>query len=43
MTLVAEGRVDPLAIVSHRLPLEDAPKGYELFDQRQASKVLLRP
>jgi threonine dehydrogenase-like Zn-dependent dehydrogenase len=43
MTLVAEGRVDPLAIVSHRLLLEDAPKGYELFDQRQASKVLLRP
>jgi threonine dehydrogenase-like Zn-dependent dehydrogenase len=43
MALVAEGRVDPLPLVSHRLSLEDAPKGYELFDRREASKVLLRP
>jgi threonine dehydrogenase-like Zn-dependent dehydrogenase len=43
MTLLAEGRVDPLPVVSHRLPLEEAPTGYELFDRREASKVLLRP
>jgi threonine dehydrogenase-like Zn-dependent dehydrogenase len=43
MALVAEGRVDPLPLVSHRLSLEEAPKGYELFDRREASKVLLRP
>jgi threonine dehydrogenase-like Zn-dependent dehydrogenase len=43
MTLLADGRVDPLPVVSHRLSLEEAPKGYELFDRREATKVLLRP
>jgi alcohol dehydrogenase len=43
MDLLSEGRVDPLPLVSHRLTLEDAPRGYELFDRREASKVLLRP
>ena len=43
MKLLADGRVDPLPVVSHRLPLEEAPKGYELFDRREATKVLLRP
>jgi len=43
MSLVAEGQLDPLPLVSHRLPLEDGPKGYELFDRREATKVLLHP
>ena len=40
---VVAGRIDPLPIVSHRLSLEDAPLGYELFDARRATKVLLVP
>jgi threonine dehydrogenase-like Zn-dependent dehydrogenase len=40
---VVAGRIDPLPIISHRLPLDDAPFGYELFDSRKASKVLLVP
>ena len=43
MAAVVEGRIDPLPIISHRLPLSDAPKGYELFDSRRASKVVLTP
>jgi threonine dehydrogenase-like Zn-dependent dehydrogenase len=43
MTLLAEGRLDPSPIVSHRLSLEEAARGYELFDQRIATKVLLAP
>jgi len=43
MTEVVAGRLDPTRIVSHRLSLEEAPKGYELFDGRQATKVLLKP
>jgi threonine dehydrogenase-like Zn-dependent dehydrogenase len=43
MAEVQAGRLDPLPIVSHRLPLEEAPKGYELFDTKQATKVLLEP
>lgn len=40
---VLAGRIDPAPIVSHRLPLEDAALGYELFDSRRATKVLLLP
>lgn len=43
MAEVVAGRIDPLPIVSHRLSLEDAPLGYELFDARRATKVLLAP
>jgi threonine dehydrogenase-like Zn-dependent dehydrogenase len=43
MTELAASRLDPLPVVSHRLPLEDAPEGYRLFDDRRASKVLLSP
>jgi threonine dehydrogenase-like Zn-dependent dehydrogenase len=37
------GRLDPLPIVSHRLPLEEAARGYALFDRREATQVLLTP
>ena len=40
---VRSGTIDPLPLVSHRLPLEDAPEGYGLFDRREATKVLLLP
>ncbi|HET9724540.1 MAG TPA: alcohol dehydrogenase catalytic domain-containing protein [Actinomycetota bacterium] len=40
---VVERRIDPLPVVSHRLPLDDAPLGYELFASRRATKVLLLP
>ena len=30
-----DGRIDPLPIISHTLPLEEVPKGYELFDRRE--------
>jgi len=43
MQAVQEGKIDPLPLVSHTLPLEDAVKGYELFANREATKVLLRP
>lgn len=43
MAEVQAGRLDPLPIVSHRLPLDEAAHGYELFDTKQATKVLLEP
>lgn len=43
MELVRSGAIDPLRIVSHRLPLEEAQRGYELFDRREATKVILLP
>ncbi|TCR16057.1 alcohol dehydrogenase catalytic domain-containing protein [Streptomyces sp. BK205] len=41
MALVRTGRVDPTAVVSHRLPLADVVHGYELFHRREATKVVL--
>jgi threonine dehydrogenase-like Zn-dependent dehydrogenase len=37
------GDVDPMPLISHRLPLEDAAEGYALFDRREATKVVLEP
>jgi len=43
MDAVQAGRIDPLPIISHVLPLSEAVRGYELFDSRQATKVVLKP
>jgi threonine dehydrogenase-like Zn-dependent dehydrogenase len=43
MVAVVAGRIDPVPIVSHRLALDDAPHGYELFAGRKATKVVLLP
>jgi threonine dehydrogenase-like Zn-dependent dehydrogenase len=41
--LIRERRIDPKVIISHRLPLSETPKGYELFDAKEALKVVLDP
>ncbi|MGC4880243.1 zinc-dependent alcohol dehydrogenase [Micromonospora sp. DT43] len=40
---IRRGEIDPSFIVSHRLPLRDAPKGYKIFQKKQddCTKVLL--
>jgi 2-desacetyl-2-hydroxyethyl bacteriochlorophyllide A dehydrogenase len=43
MAAVADGRIDPLPLVSHRLSLADAAAGYAAFDRREATKVVLDP
>jgi alcohol dehydrogenase len=43
MEAVRTGKIDPIPIVSHRLALADAPEGYELFDSKRATKVVLLP
>lgn len=37
------GELDPLPLVSHRLPLTEAAAGYAAFDRRAATKVVLDP
>jgi threonine dehydrogenase-like Zn-dependent dehydrogenase len=37
------GELDPLPLVTHRLALEHAAEGYELFERHSAVKVLLSP
>lgn len=40
---VAKGDLDPTAVITHRLGLDEAEKGYELFASRAATKVVLTP
>jgi threonine dehydrogenase-like Zn-dependent dehydrogenase len=40
---IERGEIDPSFVISHRLSLEDAPRGYEMFKQKQdqCTKVVL--
>ena len=43
LDLIAAGRLDPAQIVSHRMKLDDGVRAYEMFDKREATKILLTP
>jgi threonine dehydrogenase-like Zn-dependent dehydrogenase len=43
LALMSSGVVHPEAIISHRMDLDDAVLGYELFQRREALKVVLTP
>jgi threonine dehydrogenase-like Zn-dependent dehydrogenase len=45
LTHIGEGRLSPEVIVSHRLPLSEAARGYRVFDGKQEDcrKVVLTP
>jgi threonine dehydrogenase-like Zn-dependent dehydrogenase len=42
---IEAGEIDPSFVISHRMSLEDAPKGYEIFKNKQedCTKVVLTP
>ena len=42
---IADGKIDPSAIITHSLPLESAPEAYETFKQKEDGcvKVVLKP
>jgi len=42
---IERGDIDPSFVITHRLPLEDAPKGYRLFRDKknECVKVVLKP
>jgi threonine dehydrogenase-like Zn-dependent dehydrogenase len=45
MSLIEQGRLDPTVIISHRLPLSEGARGYEIFSEHRerALKVVLTP
>ena len=45
LPLIEQGLLKPEEIVTHYLPLEDAARGYEMFDKRQddCRKIILVP
>jgi threonine dehydrogenase-like Zn-dependent dehydrogenase len=42
---IQNGEIDPSFIITHEMPLEDAPKGYQMFKHKQDEciKVVLKP
>jgi S-(hydroxymethyl)glutathione dehydrogenase/alcohol dehydrogenase len=45
LPLIRSGRYDLGAVISHRLPLSEGPRGYEMFDRKLegCTKVVLVP
>lgn len=43
LSLVLDGTIDPTVLITHTLPIEEAVKGYQLFESREALKVVLKP
>jgi threonine dehydrogenase-like Zn-dependent dehydrogenase len=45
LDMIGEGKIDTTFLISHRLPLEDAPRGYKMFKEQQneVTKVVLKP
>ena len=44
-TAIAEGKIDSTFLISHRMPLEDGPTGYQKFHDEQDTytKIVLKP
>ena len=45
LPLVTNGKLAPARIITHTLPLGEAPRGYAIFDRKEegAIKVMLKP
>jgi 2-desacetyl-2-hydroxyethyl bacteriochlorophyllide A dehydrogenase len=41
--MLAAGTLDPTPLVTHHMPLDEAPTGYEVYDRREALKIVLTP
>ena len=41
--MISAGRLDPPAVVTHRLPLTEAAEAYRMFDSREATKIVMTP
>jgi 2-desacetyl-2-hydroxyethyl bacteriochlorophyllide A dehydrogenase len=43
LSMLAEGQLDPLPLVTHHMSLDEAPQAYEIFDRHEALKIVLTP
>jgi 2-desacetyl-2-hydroxyethyl bacteriochlorophyllide A dehydrogenase len=43
LAMLGAGVIDPAALVTHRMGLEDAPEAYAIYDRREALKIVLAP
>jgi threonine dehydrogenase-like Zn-dependent dehydrogenase len=42
---IQQGDIDPTFVITHSLPLEQAPRGYKIFEEKKDSciKIVLKP
>jgi len=43
LDMLGSGKLDPTPLVTHHMPLDDAPEAYALYDRREAMKIVLTP
>lgn len=43
LAMMSAGLLDPLPLVTHHLPLADAPEAYAAYDRREALKIVMAP
>jgi 2-desacetyl-2-hydroxyethyl bacteriochlorophyllide A dehydrogenase len=43
LAMMSAGVLDPTPLVTHHMTLEEAPEAYEVYDRREALKIVLRP
>jgi alcohol dehydrogenase len=43
LAMLEAGSLDPTPLVTHHMKLDDAPEAYELYDRREALKIVLSP
>jgi 2-desacetyl-2-hydroxyethyl bacteriochlorophyllide A dehydrogenase len=43
ISMISEGRLAPAAVVTHHLALGDAVEAYRMFDNREATKIVMTP
>jgi alcohol dehydrogenase len=43
LAMMSAGLLDPAPLVTHHMPLDEAPEAYALYDRREALKIVLRP
>ena len=43
LSMLAEGQLDPLPLVTHHMSLDEAPEAYRIFDRHEALKIVLTP
>jgi threonine dehydrogenase-like Zn-dependent dehydrogenase len=43
LAALSDGRLDPSPLVTHHMKLDEAPEAYEIYDRREALKIVLAP
>jgi 2-desacetyl-2-hydroxyethyl bacteriochlorophyllide A dehydrogenase len=43
LAMLSAGVIDPTPLVTHHMTLDDAPEAYEIYDRREALKIVLTP